>query len=837
MPHGRGKLTTKEYTYDGGWIEGVADGCGDLQVDKYIYEGMFFDGDKCGRGTELMADGTKFSGDFAEGFRLGFGKLFDSKGDLIREGQFEECSGNSITIAQLVNLSNPVLTDEFGTELEPHALDPLPYVPKKEKEQMITKSDEQRQNVEQTYGGQGNYNQLAPQFKNNSQNQDQNDKTLRRVNSRGNHMDSKYLGGLNQDNLKDGYGIKIFSDDPFLDRYEGLWRDGNFDGYGVLKFKNGEKYDGFFSEGNFEGKGAFSYQDGSKYDGVWARGQKSGLGVYQYEDGSKLTGQFENDAISGLVNITYDDGGQYNGYYENNQIHGRGRMEYASKDIYEGRFGSELKEGFGIYKWEDGSIYAGFWSKDKPQGFGISVTQSQDVNFAIYSQGAKTKLLKNHNFVDQISKSKFIDKLNKIVKSQVQFDPLYIQSFNQSYQNIEESVFEGVLALKNIPNVKNVKDCENGKLIFKNDAIYRGGFKLNRFNGLGSFSYPERLSCTDENDNFAGCSIEGNWLIDQLHGDQGNIVSFKNFDRYEGGYFFGLRHGMFVEFYNEVSFTGSYEYGVRKGRGEMIKDDGAKILGTYFNNKLFGPVVFLSDDNLIYSICGCGFGYGQQSFELQCREPVLNDIEDCLEGMMKNQAGQIFNRMCFKTDSDLSEIRYADESIYKGQTLMGMRHGSGKQIWKDGSSYVGDWEYDLAVGSGTIQTANNTKYTGNVVDGQATGRGVFVDQNNSKFDGYWDKDVIIDLIKSSWSSSVDKACDSDNSVFKEAAHQNTIEFDSQMIDDNENSFSRISFPNGDYYDGTFNDNKGSGFYIKNSGDYYQVYIENGKFSLIEQNFD
>lgn len=265
----------------------------------------------------------------------------------------------------------------------------------------------------------GGANLLLPKIKKSLEDQEINETTLRRVNSRGNHLDSKYIGTVNENFEKDGHGIKIYPEDSFLDQYEGQWKDGNYHGYGVLKFRNGESYDGHFSNGTFDGKGTFNYDDGSKYEGEWVRGQKNGQGVYVYDDGSALSGSFENDVISGIVHISYDDGGTYTGYYENNQIDGKGRMEYASKDCYEGRFSQEVKQGFGMYRWEEGSIYVGSWNWDQPHGFGISVDCNQEVHFCTYSFGQKIRHFNHHLFYNEESKLKFIEKLNKIIDREI----------------------------------------------------------------------------------------------------------------------------------------------------------------------------------------------------------------------------------------------------------------------------------------------------------------------------------------------------------------------------------------------------------------------------------
>jgi hypothetical protein len=48
-------------------------------------------------------------------------------------------------------------------------------------------------------------------------------------------------------------------------------------------------------------------------------------------------------------------------------------------------------------------------------------------------------------------------------------------------------------------------------------------------------------------------------------------------------------------------------------------------------------------------------------------------------------------------------------------------------------------------------------------------------------------------------------------------------------------FVKITFPSGDYYEGTFLDNQGEGVYVKANGDFYRVTLNNGKFKRIKEN--
>lgn len=70
----------------------------------------------------------------------------------------------------------------------------------------------------------------------------------------------KYSDGM----LYDGSGAI----GPF-DSYEGLWKDGEWDGHGILKWKNGAVYVGGFRDGKRHGKGKMRFANGDVYEGQW----------------------------------------------------------------------------------------------------------------------------------------------------------------------------------------------------------------------------------------------------------------------------------------------------------------------------------------------------------------------------------------------------------------------------------------------------------------------------------------------------------------------------------------------------------------------------------------
>lgn len=61
--------------------------------------------------------------------------------------------------------------------------------------------------------------------------------------------------------------------------------------------------------------------------------------------------------------------------------------------------------------------------------------------------------------------------------------------------------------------------------------------------------------------------------------------------------------------------------------------------------------------------------------------------------------------------------------------LLWTKHGKGKQIWKDGAVYEGDWRNDMAEGTGRFNHANGDVYTGEFYRDKAYGYGTYVHAN------------------------------------------------------------------------------------------------------------
>ena len=784
--HGKGCFRHNEIVYNGHFIEDVPDGYGDLQVGEYIYEGSFFDGEKFDQGYEIMPDGSRFKGVFDCGRRCGMGTLFDSLGKIVEKKEFDEEAGNS-TQVNIPQIQAPSLKEYRAN----HMTDFF----------NIQKSAKNPKNEKLEGDARDGFasSELTQQQPNLVESQG----TMRNSSAFRNQLDSKYIGEVNLKNQKQGHGIKVFGEDSPFSKYEGEWEDGKFHGTGKLIFKNGDIYEGEFQEGKFHGKGNYLSKDLSRYEGDWIYGNKTGFGALSTPDGSVLRGQFINDDASGFVKIEYEDGGLYWGLYVDKQIHGRGRMIYGSGDIYEGEFSFEKKDGFGVYRWADGTIHAGYWKNDSPHNFGIVISKENSASFHMFKDGRRLKNMKNHQFLNPEIEASFCSRVPNIIlrgqesRARAQSDPL---SALQPQTREEGSTPEEVNYTGEYLKIEKLKQSPNARLVFSNNSCYVGEFRMDRFEGIGNFEYD------------SGLYLEGEWVMDQLHGEFESQVVYENKDKYEGGFFFGLKHGPFEESFDGVTVTGEYLYGLRSGKGKLKiqgRDENEAITGSFVNNKIEGPVLFLAEKtNQLYSIGGCSvYSQAGAPSELQSREIEVKDIEEILIAPIKHNAAKIFQRMCFKPDSLNSEINYQNGAVYKGQLLMGMRHGSGTFTWPDGSVYTGDWQYGSATGYGNLSLASGVKYKGGWAHSEISGFGVFFDKEGKRYEGVWDGDYLEQLIKFGWDGG-------------EMVNQ----FDGDSVE--------IHFENGDVYRGSYVDGAGEGVYIWAGSDRVRsVVMKDGAFRL------
>jgi hypothetical protein len=186
--------------------------------------------------------------------------------------------------------------------------------------------------------------------------------------------DSTYEGSF-KNGLFDGFGIQTWEDGRM---YSGSWKKGLMDGCGVyyLAFKDTSKtkrdmYVGTFVEGVADGCGCWVWSDGSVYMGELKRQKRHGQGQHTFIDGSVFAGEWKEDRFHGLGCRTWSDGSSLEGDYRANLIHGFGVFTCVSGGVtYRGRYQMGKRDGLGSFCYVDGTRYLGEVAENEKNGFG-----------------------------------------------------------------------------------------------------------------------------------------------------------------------------------------------------------------------------------------------------------------------------------------------------------------------------------------------------------------------------------------------------------------------------------------------------------------------------------
>lgn len=132
------------------------------------------------------------------------------------------------------------------------------------------------------------------------------------------------------------YLKKRFKRDNKYGTYYGPALDGSPDGFGVLRYENGDVYIGEYKRGERDGMGVSAFKGGKialkKFEnGNVTKENKTDYSfkkeTFKREDGSgTYEGSWRNGLPYGVGVFTYDNGTMYIGEYKEGQRHGRGNL-------------------------------------------------------------------------------------------------------------------------------------------------------------------------------------------------------------------------------------------------------------------------------------------------------------------------------------------------------------------------------------------------------------------------------------------------------------------------------------------------------------------------------
>ncbi|KAM3129306.1 hypothetical protein pb186bvf_018593 [Paramecium bursaria] len=148
-------------------------------------------------------------------------------------------------------------------------------------------------------------------------------------------------------------------------------------------------------------------------------------------------------------------------------------------------------------------------------------------------------------------------------------------------------------------------------------------------------------------------------------------------------------------------------------------------------------------------------------------------------------------------------------AIYDGQWKFGLRHGKGKQVWKDGSIYEGYWKNNQAHGYGRLIHSDGDYYEGAWENDKASGFGVYTHSDGAKYEGNWKDDKQDGIGYETWP---------DGTSYR--GNYNQSKKEGQGL---------FKWPDGSYYEGEFFDNSihgiGYQFEINNQASMFGLMAE------------
>jgi V8-like Glu-specific endopeptidase len=340
-PHGQGKMgwdfdDPPRWEYSGRWENG------DLSYGEYIdpngketYVGSFLNCEPHGDGTFNYADQTKYIGEFKEGLEHGQGQLLSVDNIKIREGIWENGDFKQATkacdddpsLCSTDQLCGQSLTFKSGKAAWRNGN--ISYVAEAKRRGLSCGVTE----VVATPDGLP----ACPA-----------DQSKRYHNCFGTY---RYANG---------------------DKYVGSFRAGKPNGQGRLELAaSGNVYEGMYKDGSFDGQGTYTFANGDTYVGMFENDMFNGEGTLDLiSSGNKYTGQYEDDLFQGQGTYIYANGDKYVGEFQDGAQHGQGTKRFASGDIYDGAFKDDRFEGQGEYIWASGARYVGAWDNDQRTGKG-----------------------------------------------------------------------------------------------------------------------------------------------------------------------------------------------------------------------------------------------------------------------------------------------------------------------------------------------------------------------------------------------------------------------------------------------------------------------------------
>ncbi len=358
-PNGTGTFVLDDDagTYEGEWVDGVAEGQGTITWDSGShYEGEWKDGMRNGQGTytSTEGDGYVYEGEFKNNERSGNGTMTweDSRdgSSCVYEGEFknDEYSGKGVLTWKKDGEVTGTYEGDFadgwingsGTYTWPSGMSYKGEVKngKMDGKGVLTYADGSVYEGEFVHGQKN-----------------------------GEGIWTKADGTVVTENWINGRVVETLTLEEGT--YTGSVTDGKPDGQGKMEYTNGQVYEGEWKDGVRSGQGRCTWPDGGYYDGEWANDKWNGQGT-NYMGGSK-------------------DVNFYVGGFTDGKRDGHGIFTWANGDSVETEWVNGVMNGKGTYTWSNGTVGTGEWVDGEWDGEWTFTYANGSVETVQYDHGTR----------------------------------------------------------------------------------------------------------------------------------------------------------------------------------------------------------------------------------------------------------------------------------------------------------------------------------------------------------------------------------------------------------------------------------------------------------------
>lgn len=211
-------------------------------------------------------------------------------------------------------------------------------------------------------------------------------------------------------NCQDGWGKTNYEGGY----YEGFWKNGKKEGYGLYKWDAIGKYIGNWVNDTMEGYGVYIADNNDNIIGEYKNGQLNGLGItvsgdvweqglftngnlttpYDFYTTNADKGCTAGDCQNKYGRFKWDNGDSFTGFFRNGKMY-LGTYSFASGDKYSGMFNNNNQfQGTGRFFFADNAYYGGNWVNGQYQGRGYFHNKDLQPKIGEWNNGTLVKSLK-----------------------------------------------------------------------------------------------------------------------------------------------------------------------------------------------------------------------------------------------------------------------------------------------------------------------------------------------------------------------------------------------------------------------------------------------------------